>query len=57
MPSRPQANPNRLTIAASWLRRHPGVVFLGALALTIVLYHTGFLTPADWWGDGMEVRR
>lgn len=57
MPSRPQANPSHLSLAASWLRRHPGLVFLAALVVTILLYHAGVLSPVDWWGEGMEVWR
>jgi len=57
MPSRPQANPSHMTVAVNWLRRHPFTVLFLALVVTILLYHVGALHPADWWGDGMEVRR
>ena len=64
MPSRPQANPNDLPLAAlqaagrlaTWATGHPGMSFLLLLGGAAVLYHLGILEPLDWWGTGMEVR-
>ena len=64
MPSRPQANPNDIPLAAlmavgrmaAWATGHPGMSFLLLLGATAALYLAGVLQPLDWWGNGMEVR-
>lgn len=63
MPSRPKANPSHISVvdlverAVVAAQRHPGMVVLAGLILTILLYHAGILHPLDWWGDGTEVGR
>lgn len=63
MPSRPQANPNHISVvdlldrAVVWAGGHPGTTFLVLLAVTVALYAAGVLSPLDWWGQGQEVGR
>ena len=59
MPSRPQANPNDISLVDRlWAAAtgHPGMSFLLLLGLAIALYGAGILTPVDWWGAGVEGR-